>query len=41
VLDCENILGGGETFSRDILDMKWAMDLKFVSGMMLGVGISH
>jgi hypothetical protein len=28
-------------FSRDILDMKWAMKLRFVFGMMLGVGIRH
>jgi hypothetical protein len=25
-------------FFQDILDMKWSMDLRFVSGMMLGVG---
>ena len=28
-------------FSQDILDMKWTMDLRFGSGMMLGMGISY
>jgi hypothetical protein len=40
-VECGNILGGGGGFSRDILDMQWAMDLRFDSGMMLGGGISH
>jgi hypothetical protein len=41
VLECGNILGGGGESSRDILYMKWAMDLRFISGMMLGVGINY
>jgi hypothetical protein len=41
VFECGNILQGGGVFSRDILDMKWAMELRFVSNMMLDVGINH
>jgi len=40
VLECGNILIVDGMCFRDILVTKWVMELKFVSGIMLGVGIS-
>lgn len=40
-LECGNISGGSEEFFRDILDIKWEMELRFSFGMIYGGGINH